>query len=72
MSETLSSLASQRDSEPLTGDALVGETLTSRDASTVEGGVDIFLVFLEEGKRVVLLTLAKKCGRTGGFSVENN
>lgn len=48
MSETISSLAAQRDSEPLTGDALVGETLTSRDASTVEGGVDIFLVFLEE------------------------
>lgn len=48
MSETFSSLAAQRDSEPLTGDALVGETLTSRDASTVEGGVDIFLVFLEE------------------------
>lgn len=49
ISEALSSLPTQRDSEPLTGDALVGETLTSRDASTVVTGVDIVLVCLEEG-----------------------
>lgn len=49
MSEALSSLLTQRDSEPLTGDALVGEALTSRDASTVVTGVDIVLVCLEEG-----------------------
>lgn len=52
MSKTFSSLAAQRDSEPLDGDALVGETLTSRDASTVLVGVDIFLRFLEQGGEV--------------------
>lgn len=71
--EALSSLAAAPTaSEPFIGDVLVGETLTSRAASTVVGGVDIIVVVFPGGRgRGLLCCLWKKCREDWGVGVEN-
>ena len=70
--EALSSLAAPTASEPFIGDVFAGETLTSRDASTVVGGVDIIVVVFPGGRGIGLLCcLWKKCGEDWGVEVEN-